>query len=123
MENSHKTTRINIRVTEKQKRLLEERADKYDMDVSEFMLQASINALVQPIPCTNFNQFARLSSLMEDLKVIARLGTDKVNVAPKLIEATQELLAKIMHDLTNIKDTRERIPLPPQVKAPESIEI
>jgi hypothetical protein len=117
MENKQKSTRMNIRVTEEQKRLLEDRAGKYDMPVSEFMLQASINALVQPIPCTNFNQFARLSALMYDLNVIAKLGGDKVNAAPKLIEATKALLEAVMHDLTNIKDTRERIPLPPQVRA------
>ena len=111
MEINQKTTRINIRVTEDQKRLLEERAGKYDMPVSEFMLQASINALVQPIPCTNFNQFARLDALMFDLNVIARMGTDKGNAAPKLIEATQALLAEVMRDLTTIRDTRERNPL------------
>jgi hypothetical protein len=122
MQDNRKTTRINIRVTEEQKHLLEDRAGKYDMPVSEFMLQASINALVQPIPCTNFNQFARLSALMHDLNVIAKLGSDKVNAAPKLIEATKALLEAVMHDLTNIKDTRERIPLPPQARAQSSIE-
>ena len=121
MQKEPKKTRINIRLTDEQKRLLEERAGKYYMPVSEFMLEASLNAVVQPIPCTNFNQFARLDALMFDLKQIGSWGKDRADIAQitPLMEATQALLSQVMHDLTHIKDTRERIPLPPQVNGKE----
>lgn len=89
------------------------------MPLTDFILEASINALVQPIPCTNFNQFARLDALMFDLKQIASWGKDRADIAElsSLMESAQSLLTQIMHDLTHIKDTRERIPLPPQAKS------